>query len=180
MPFLRLPARGWTLPQLLVVSVLVAAIATAALPSFSLTLARSRSAASVNLLLGSLHFARSAALLQALPTAVCLTADGAQCLEQPDRQARGWLVFHDLTRGRTVQVDGEDTLLRAVELPSRMSAFGSRGAVTYWPVARAGTTATFLICPAGQPREARAVVVSQSGRARAAAGGEWTDRLRCP
>jgi Tfp pilus assembly protein FimT len=131
-------------------------------------------------LLGSLHFARSAAALQALPTVLCLSADGRRCLESPRAEARGWLVFHDVDRGSPVQIEGGDLVLRAVELPGRVSVRGSRSAVTYWPVARAGTTATLLLCHDGYPQHGRAVVISQSGRVRTAAGGEWTDQLRCP
>jgi type IV fimbrial biogenesis protein FimT len=174
------PAPGFTLWQLLAAMCIAAVLAASALPSFSLTFANARATASVNLLLGSLHLARTVAVMQAEPTAVCLSADGRRCIEQPRVAARGWLVFSDLARGGPVQLDPEDTLLRTVELPERVSVRGSRSAVTYWPVARAGTNATFLVCHPEHPQHGRAVVVSQTGRARTAPPGQGADALRCP
>ncbi len=178
MPRILLPAPGFSLWQLLATTAIAAVLLGSALPSFSLTFVKSRNAASVNLLLGSLHFARSVAVMQAVPTVVCLSADGRRCIEQPGTDARGWLVFSDVAAGTGAQIDPDDTLLRAVELPDRMSVRGSRSAVAYWPVARAGTTATFLLCHDGHPQHGRAIIVSQTGRARAAS--QWTATLRCP
>jgi type IV fimbrial biogenesis protein FimT len=174
------PAHGLSLWQLLVTIAVAAVVSAAALPSFRLTSLRARGTASVNLLLGSLHFARSAALLTASPTALCLTADHATCLADESIEARGWLVFHDIRRGTPVRRDAGDTLLRSTELPEGVFALGTRIAVSYWPVARAGTPVTFLLCHRGQPQHGRAVIVSQSGRVRTAGDGAWTSALRCP
>jgi type IV fimbrial biogenesis protein FimT len=166
--------------QVLIATAVAAVLAAGVLPSFSHTSIRARSAASINLLLGSLHLARSAALLTAQPTALCLTADHATCLAGEAIEARGWLVFHDVRRSHPVRLDAEDTLLRSATLPEGVFALGNRTAVNYWPVARAGTPVTFLLCHRGQPQHGRAVIVSQSGRVRTAAEGAWTAALRCP
>jgi Tfp pilus assembly protein FimT len=180
MPRIPLPAPGFSLWQLLAATAIAAVLLGSALPSFSFTSLKARSSASVTLLLGSLHLARSAAFLTATPTALCLTADHRTCIADESVMARGWLVFHDITRGSPVRLDAEDALLRSVELPDSVFVLGTRSAVTYWPVSRAGTTATFLLCHGGQPQHGRAVIVSQSGRARTADNGAWSSALRCP
>ncbi|MGQ0836086.1 MAG: GspH/FimT family pseudopilin [Gammaproteobacteria bacterium] len=175
----RSHARGISLWESLATLSIVATLTAAALPSFDDTFARARLVTGVNSMVGSLHFARSAAILRNIPTAVCLSGDGARCLEAAGTAARGWLVFYDVQRGGPVRIDAPDTLLRRIELPGRITVQGSRAAVTYWPTARAGTTSTFLVCHAARPREGRAVVVSQTGRPRTVADGSWTERLRC-
>lgn len=173
------PSRGVSLPELLAVLCIVAALLAAATPAFRPTLARARLASSVHSMLVALHFARSTAILRGLPTAVCLSADGERCLASSAPDARGWLVFHDLARSTPVQIDAPDRLLRRFELPDEVTLSGSRAALTYWPVSRAGTTGTFLFCHADRPGEGRAVIVSRTGRPRTATDGSWTSRLSC-
>jgi type IV fimbrial biogenesis protein FimT len=176
-----MPSRvgGVSLWELLATLSIIATLGATAVPSFAPTIARARLSASVNSLVGSLHFARSTAILRNVPTAVCLSADGLRCVEQASSAARGWLVFHDVERGSPVQLDTLDSLLRHIELPERISIRGSRLAVTYWPTSRAGTTGTFLMCHASRPDDGRAVVISQTGRPRTVTDGSWTERLRC-
>ena len=173
-------SRGVSLWELLVSMAIAGTLAAAALPSFSLTGARARLVASHNLLIGSLHYARSTAILRNVPTAVCLSADGERCMLQAGAAARGWLVFHDVARHGAVQLETGDTLLRHVEVPAPVTVRGSRAAVTYWPVSLAGTTSTFLFCHPGRAADGRAIIVSQSGRPRTAVDGAWTARLECP
>jgi type IV fimbrial biogenesis protein FimT len=174
------PASGTSLWEMLACLALAATVAALVLPSFSLSSARGRLVASHNILLASLHYARSTAILTNLPTALCLSHDGLRCSREAGAPVRGWLVFQDLARRGAVEIDAADTLLRHVALPAPVTVRGSRAAVTYWPVARAGTTSTFLLCHAGHAQAARAIVVSQSGRPRTALDGAWPGTLRCP
>jgi hypothetical protein len=73
-------------------------------------------------------------------------------------------VFIDRAGGTTGRLDAGDELLRSVELPPELRLLGSRRVLTYWPVARAGTTATLVLCHARGA--ALAVIVSQTGRPR--------------
>jgi type IV fimbrial biogenesis protein FimT len=170
---------GVSLWELLTTLAIVAVLYAAAVPSFGITSARARLTAGVNALVGSLHLARTAAMLRNAPTAVCLSMDGVRCADRIAPDARGWLVFHDIERGGAVQLDTHDVLLRRVDLPGRITVQGTRAAVTYWPTSRAGTTSTFLLCHEGRADQGRAVVVSQTGRPRTVLDGSWNDRLRC-
>ena len=81
----------------------------------------------------------------------------------------GWLVFYQ-PGGRVVTQPAAAPLLHTFTLPEDVSVHGSRAAVTFWPVARAGTTSTFDLCGigSGASMAGRAVVVSQTGRSRVA------------
>jgi Tfp pilus assembly protein FimT len=125
--------------------------------------------ASANDLLGALYLAHSSALRGGVPTAVCLSADGAQCLTRTADAAVGWLVFEDRQRGAALQMAAGDVLLARVTLPVALQVRGTRVGVTYWPAPRAGTTSTFTLCTSQTGNPGRAVIVSQTGRPRVAA-----------
>lgn len=155
--------RGFSVLELMVVVAVAVVLATIAAPSF----ARMRRAASVsaatNQLLWALNFARSAAVLNSKPVTLCLSADLESCLESAAGAGIGWLVFYQSAGPAAVP------LLHAFRLPGEMSVHGTRSAVTFWPVTRAGTTSTFDLCVSVRPVvPGRAVVVSQTGRARVA------------
>ena len=83
-------------------------------------------------------------------------------------RASGWLVFVDRDPGTPVRLDAGDELLRQLPLPAGVVVRSSRAAVTFWPVAMAGTTGTFTFCAGA---DGRAVVISQTGRPRVEAKG---------
>lgn len=162
-------SNGFSLIECLVVLAIAAVLAAVAVPSFSDTRREAALTASVNQLLGALHFARSAAILSNTPTVVCLTADGAQCADRSAGESiQGWLVFRNTDRESPPTLDAADELLRRSELPDDVFLQASRAALTFWPTARAGTTGTFTLCSRQQPLASRKVVVSQTGRPRIA------------
>lgn len=157
---------GLTLPELLITLSLAAIVSAAAAPSFRSQRAAVLASSAANSLLTSLHHARSVALLRGQPTVVCLSADGAQCLAAARQRAQGWIEFQNTHSESPPRLDPADTLLGAQSFDAELAIRGSRSAVAFWPVSRAGTTATFTLC-AGEPvSAARAVIVSQSGRPR--------------
>jgi type IV fimbrial biogenesis protein FimT len=161
---------GFTAIELLITLAVAGVLISLAVPGFA-ALARSVGlSVAANELLSALYTARSAALLRGLPVAVCLTSDDSTCVTTAGEAAKGWLVF--VPDGGTAAVSrpavvGE--VLSRFRLPGRLTVSGSRPAVTFWPVARAGTTGTFDLCDAGVQGAGRSIVVSQTGRPRVAA-----------
>jgi type IV fimbrial biogenesis protein FimT len=161
--------RGVSALELMVAVAVVAVLALVAVPSF----ARMRQAASLsaatNQLLWALNFARSASILNSAPVTLCLSADGASCLESAAAAGIGWLVFYQSGGRVGSQPAVLPPLLHSFRLPENVTVHGTRAAVTFWPVARAGTTSTFDLCVDGRTSSTgRAVVVSQTGRSRVA------------
>lgn len=166
MVILRARLRGFTAFELLTVLAISALLAALASPSFSELRRSAGVVSSANQMLWALHYARTSSLVRNLPTAVCLSADGANCLTSTAATGSGWLVFYDVERSLPPQIAGADELLRSVQLPPGFTVHGTRAGVTFWPASRSGTTATFTICPERGRPEGRAIVVSQTGRPR--------------
>jgi type IV fimbrial biogenesis protein FimT len=161
----RRPGRecGFSVLELMVAVAVAAVLATIAAPSFARMKRAASLSAATNQLLWALNFARSAAILNSVPVTLCLSADGTSCLASAAAAGIGWLVFYQSAGAAAAP------LLHTFRLPGEVTVHGTRAAVTFWPVARAGTTSTFDLCM-GDSRgvPGRAVVVSQTGRARVA------------
>jgi type IV fimbrial biogenesis protein FimT len=159
--------RGFGLVELLATLAIAAIVLALASPAFGRVRANAITLAAANALVGALHLARSQALLRGRPAVLCLSADGHRCLESPGvGRTRGWIVFVNERPERRPQRDALEPLVARYDLPADLAVHASRVAVTYWPVSRAGTTATVTLCAPRGLAAARAVIVSQSGRPR--------------
>lgn len=170
---------GVTLVELLLVCVIIALLASLALPTFHEFILDARRTAHVNALLHTLHAARSAAILRGQPTAVCKSADQRRCTPEASSWSEGWIVFANNDRDSPPAVDRGEAILLMQQRVEKLTIQSSRSAVTYWPVALAGTTATFVFCDERGARAARAIIVSQTGRPRISARDAAGKALKC-
>src|SRR5262249_39191766 len=129
--------RGFTVLESMVALAVAAVLVTVAAPSFARMKRAAGLSAATNQLLWALNFARSAAVLNSVPVTLCLSADGESCLASAAAAGVGWLVFYQSAGPSAAP------LLHTFRLPSDVTVHGTRAAVTFWPVARAGTTSTF-------------------------------------
>ncbi|MFO1400803.1 MAG: GspH/FimT family pseudopilin [Steroidobacteraceae bacterium] len=174
-PYLR-RQDGLTLFELALALALVAVMAGVATPSLGQWRAEAVLQREAWSLLGALHAARSAAIARGEPVVLCQTAGSTACLAGGG-PARGWAVFVDRPGGASGRFDAGDEMLQRAELPVELRLLGSRRVLAYWPTARAGTTATLVLCHARGG--ALAVIVSQTGRPRLAHTDAAGDPLDC-
>ena len=163
--------RGFTLPDLLVVTGLVAAFLVLGLPGLGTLKGNLATSVEQHRLLSLLTAARSAAIHGNRRTVLCSFDD-----EQPGPDCgpgigAGWLLFADLNGDRQYRPD-EDELLRLERIPrARALRVRDRGgdafdsALTFRPDGSVVTPATLNLCAAGSRRTVR-VVVSMTGRVR--------------
>ncbi len=150
---------GFTLFELAVVLAMAALLAGLTVPGFQRFSRELQLSRSANALLVALHQARGAAIARGVPVALHTSTD------------TGWRVI--------AEPPGSEELLSHTELPAGILIQGNRSRVVFWPATRAGTTATFTLCDAQHLAVPRAIIVSQTGRPRAARAAADGSALEC-
>jgi len=157
--------RGINLFSLSIALAVVAVVAAASAPAYQRNTRQWAVARSAQGLVAGLHLARSSAAARSLPVAVSQTDAPGHCGTTSSASA-GWQLFVENTITTPPRFDAADALLQAHTLPGTVLLRATRPAVTYWPTARAATTATFVLCDRRNLAPARVVIVSQTGRPR--------------
>ncbi len=171
--------RGYTIWELATVIAVAAILVAIATPDFTRMRASMGVATGADRLMGTLHYARSRAILGGIPTVVCLSPDGERCVARGAARARGWIVFENSRSEFTPVRDPGEPILREHHFDRPTEVHASRGAVTYWPTARAGMTSTFEFCSTVSGVQPHAVIVSQTGRPRLRIGTPRGAASRC-
>ena len=160
---------GFSALELLATLGVAAVLAGLAVPGFAAFRRSAGVSSAANELVWALHLARSSAVLRGQPVTVCLSPDDSSCLQTSEGSAAGgWIVFQAAGQAVVPQAAPSGPILHRFRLPEAVAVRGTRPAVTFWPVARAGTTSTFEICDLEGRTPGRSIVVSQTGRPRVA------------
>jgi type IV fimbrial biogenesis protein FimT len=170
-------AQGLTLIELLTAVAVLGVVAVLAAPGFGAALANARRTRAVNDLVHAMHVARSAAATTGVPATLCAGTGG--CSGSRD-WSDGWLLFLNTDRDDPPALDpGERVLLREAA-DAGLLRRANRAAFVFAPTGRSGTTGTLVVCDRGQRVTPRAVIVSRTGRPRAAALDASGRALSCP
>ena len=165
---MKRPAAGYSLYELIMTLSIAAVVLGIGVPEFSDLLARHRQTVEVNALFHAFHAARKQSLASRRVVSLCPSPDGRQC--QPGRDwSQGWILFVNSDRDSPPRVDAGEEILRhhrvdpAIRLTANRLGFTSRGT---W---LRTTNGTFVACDRAGRVPPRALVVSFTGRPRAAA-----------
>lgn len=175
------PAQGGlTLTELLIACALAAIVLGLGIPAFDRFMLDARRTTQVNAMVRALHQARSAAILRAVPVALCRSTDGVTCTPGARTWSDGYIIFANLDRDSPPKVDRGEPVLHFEPAVKEMSVTSNRDALVYWPVSMAGTTATITFCDERGSRAARAVIISYTGRPRVSQRDASGRPIRCP
>jgi len=97
--------RGFTITELMVVSVIVAILLSVGVPSYRYITNSYRMSAEMNSLVGDLMYARAEAIKEGQYVAICVSADGLTC-SGATTWASGWIVFPDPNGGGSADAPG--------------------------------------------------------------------------
>lgn len=158
---------GYSLYELIITLAVAAVVLGIGVPGFSDLLARHRQHIELNALFHALYAARKQSIASRRAVSLCPSPDGQQC--QPGRDwSRGWILFVNSDRDSPPRIDAGEEILtrhsvdRTVLLTANRTGFTSRGT---W---LRTTNGTFVACDRANRVPPRALVISFTGRPRAA------------
>lgn len=171
---------GFTLIELMVTLAVVSILGTLAYTSFGTLIKDSRITTQTNEFVSTLMLARSEALKRATRTTVCSSANGADCATSGGWE-QGWIVFADTDNDAVVDT-GETVLQIYSELKGDNSLRGNTNVASYVSYVPTGFTqlvggsiqaGTLVVCDdRGFGDEARAIIISATGRPRVESAGD--------
>ncbi len=169
---------GFTLLELLVSVAIGSLLIVIGAPAFTDLVKNQRRTTQVNALVRALHLAKGEAIMRARSVVLCKSRDGRQCGDARVSWGEGWIVFVDLDRDRQA---GAGEPIRLTQAAYRHgSARGNRTMFIFGPALKRSTAGTVVFCDARGPPEARAVIVSYTGRPRIATRDARRRALLCP
>ena len=158
---------GYSLYELLLALTLIAVIVGLGLPSFGSLLARSKMRVEVNALFHAVHLARKESIMRRRVVSLCPSRDGLQC--EPGRDwSAGWLMFENSDRDEPPRRDPGEPLLQAHRVHETVRIVANRRGFTLRSTVKRATNGTFVVCDRAARAAPVALVVSYTGRPRAA------------
>ena len=171
---------GFSLIDSLTTLAIVAIVSTTAVPSLSKFIASNRLATQVNTFVANINLARTEAVKRGKRVVMCRSGDAENCQRTAGWHV-GWIVFEDDNVNR--EHDNDETILRiqgAFNGNTTVSS-GRRRRIAFQTIGTTpGTNATYTFCAPDYPDLARAIILSNTGRARLSYKGPRNRKLVCP
>ncbi len=158
---------GFTLYELLITIVLIALISSLAIPSFAASIARQRQRAEIDALFHAIHLARKESIMRRKVVSLCPSLDGRSCSASRDWSS-GWLMFENKDRDSPPRVDPGEPVLTRHKVLDQVQIDANRKGFTLRATFLRATNGTFVVCDTEGRIQARALVVSYTGRPRVA------------
>ena len=170
---------GVTLWELLWVLAIAGTVVTWGVPAFRGFLLDARRTADINGFVVAVQLSRSEAAKRGLPVVLCKTLDRRSCAGNERRFDSGWMVFvnTDEIDPPNRATDEELLYFHAPKMAGPITA--NRLLFEFHPFGWRSTNGTVTFCDARGNSQARAVIVSYTGRPRVATEGPGGRTLRC-
>jgi type IV fimbrial biogenesis protein FimT len=172
--------RGVTLWELICVTAILSLIASFAVPSFEKLVLDSRQAVTIRTFVSAVQLARTEAATRHREIVLCPSADLRRCAEAEAGFDAGWIVFENTDEAHPSQRDADEPLLRAERPVMQGSIRANRAAFEFRAFRRRSTNGTVTFCDRRGSEQARAVIVSYTGRPRISRLGPGEQALDCP
>jgi type IV fimbrial biogenesis protein FimT len=163
---------GFTLLELAIVLTMAGILLVASGPAIGDLFLDMRRTRILNELVRALHLARTESLRTGAEISVCGSEDLDGCAGDGLSWSAGWIVIDESTPSPRI------LLRKSADTPARIG--GNRHTFTYRPNVRRSTNGTLVYCDRRGTEEARAVIVSHTGRPRVSASTASGQPLSCP
>lgn len=173
-------SRGVTVLELMISVAIVAIVGTLAVPGFNSLYRNAGRTAAVNSFIHAVYLARSEAIKRGAVVSLCKSVDGQNCLNRAPEWSTGWMVFANLDRDDLPDRDAGEPVLAVYHGWPGGSITSNRHAWSFRPYAQAVVNGTLLFCDPRGSAQARAIIISHTGRPRVAQRDASNKPLRCP
>jgi type IV fimbrial biogenesis protein FimT len=173
-------SQGVTLIELVTTIGIVAILTSLAAPSFSNLRHDAERTSTVNSFLLALFLARSEAMKRGQIVSVCKSRDGSTCAGKNVVWQEGWLVFVNQDRDEPPERDPDEPVLLVNEGWRHGTINSNRESYSFRPYQQAVVNGTIVFCDPRGSQQARAIIISHTGRPRVARRDASNRALRCP
>ena len=170
--------RGFTVLELLVSITIAAVLLSVATPNFTETIQNNRMVTQLNEAHAAISRARSEAIRRNTNVTICSSSNGTSCHRHDNHWHHGWMAFVDSDADGNP--DGEEVLLFRGKLEAKNRLVSSVDAPIIFSssgLARSGAGTTLELCDKRGPSDARALIISPSGRPRLATDSDENGTL---
>lgn len=161
--------KGLTLTELMTAMAIAAIVTSMAIPTFSITMARSHIVTKTNEFLGYLNYARNEAITRGRQVVLCKSEDATDCATGSIGWEQGFIVFVDMNNNNGREID--ETLLRErTKFDSNLTITGNSTVEDYIAYSsdgriRPAQEGKLSICDKAHKLK-NAILISKVGRAR--------------
>lgn len=180
-PTHRARTKGLTLVEMLCTIGIVAILSAVAMPELGHLRRAAARRAAVNDLMHAVFLARSKAIMTNGVVSVCPSTDGSHCGGSSADWSLGWIVFQNTDRDMPPVRDPGEEILHNNSGWLGGTVTSNRDAYSFRPTSQSDVNGTIVFCdPKGKAADARAVIISHTGRPRIATRDASNRALRCP
>lgn len=154
--------RGLTLIELLVTMTVLALVLGIGVPGLRDFVLNNRQVSAVNEMVASMQYARTESVARNGFVSLCPSSNQTGCTG--GNWDTGWIIFSDLDGDGSV--DGDDTVVRAVEPLNNLDFSSDVAALTYRRNGRSTATGTFTLCDARGDSHGKVILMDLAGRPR--------------
>lgn len=172
-------SQGVSLFELLTAISVLAILGAIAMPGLSNLRHDAGRTTAVNDFIHALFLARSEAIKRGSVVSLCKTTDGSTCMNKnPDWNA-GWMVFANEDRDDPPVRDADEPVLSVYAGWPEGHITSNRQAYSFRPNTQGVVNGTILFCDPRGSAQARAIIISHTGRPRVAPRDASNKPLRC-
>jgi type IV fimbrial biogenesis protein FimT len=170
---------GLSLVELSATMGLVAILAAIAFPGLGNMQRKAVRTVTINDFVHSIHLARNEAIKRNAVVSICRSADGKNCANQLPNWNGGWIVFENLDRDQPANTDAGETILYRRGAVTSGVLDSNRDSFSFRPFNQVDVNGTIVYCPTAVSKDARAIIISHTGRPRTSDKDAGGKPLKC-
>jgi type IV fimbrial biogenesis protein FimT len=172
-------SQGVTLIELVTAITILAILTSLTIPSFGNLRRDAERSTAVNALLHAVFLARSETIRRSQTVSICKSRDGSTCTRGGNWH-EGWIVFANPNHATVPQRDANEPLLLVNQGWPHGTITSNRESYSFRPYQQGVVNGTLVFCDSRGSAQARAIIISHTGRPRVAVRGSDNKPLKCP